>query len=247
MSQVVKALGTFGFDHVALGVSDTEAGAAWLHARTGAAVFATEPEEGQWYWSAVMPLPDGASLEVIGPNPAHRGFHPIKEHLLSLETPSLLFWHLGTDHFDSFCNVAAQVGAPVERIEHLDTESPYGRRVYTRGIVGPGFRSTRPCVICWKTRPRPPGAEGPAQCAVTGFALTSPKYSALNRLLDALDLPMRAKEGPEAIALQLTTPKGAVTLSSPGIVFEGAGALAKTASLWLRYLGRTILRKRHPG
>lgn len=243
MSGVVKPLGKFVFDHVALGVADTEAGAAWLTEKTGARVVATAPEDGQWYWSFAMTLPDGASLEIIGPNPAHPGFHPFKELLLTFKTPSPLFWHLGTENFDRFCKISKNAGAPVERIEHLDNESYYGRRTYSRGIVGPGFRSTRPCVISWVTHPKPAQAEGPAECEVTDFVLTSPKHEDLNRLFEALELSLRAKDGTEAITLRLATPKGDITLTSPGVVFEGVGAIGKMASLWLRYLLRSMSEK----
>ncbi len=238
MSRVIKPLGKFEFDHVALGVHDTKLGAEWLQDLTGAQVIALEPEDGQWYWSHAMKLRDGASLEIIGPNPTHRGFHPIKETLRNFRTPSPFFWHLGTDDFDGFCAVAKSVGAPVERIEHLDHDSSFGRRRYTRGIVGPGFRSTRPCVISWKERPDRPEFKAPAECDIADFSLTSPRFASLNRLFEALELRLRAKPGPEAITLKLSTPKGEVTLSAPGVVFEGAGAFLQMGSLWLSSLRR---------
>lgn len=240
MTELVKPLGKFEFDHVALGVHDTEAGAEWLQNVTGAKVTALEPEDGQWYWSHAMRLPDGAALEIIGPNPMHRGFHPIKETLRKFKTPSPFFWHLGTSDFDTFCKVARTAGAPVERIEHLDSVTSFGHVRYSRGVVGPGFRSTRPCVISWKERPDRPDFHVTPECEVLDFTLTSPKFQSLNRLFEALRIETRAKDGPEAITIRLKTPKGEVTLSSPGVVFEGGGAFVQMGSLWSGYLWRSL-------
>ena len=235
MSNIVHTKGAFEFDHVACGVSDTEKGARWLAQQTGAEVMATEPEEGQWYWSHAMPLPDGAALEVIGPNPAHTGFHPIKQMLRQLDTPTPLFWHLGTKDFDGLCRTVKTAGAKVERMEHLDTDTAYGRRTYTRGIVGPGFRSTRPCVISWVNRPKGSAMDVPSQCEVLDFRLTSPRAPDLNRLFQTLDLNMRAVDGPECITIRLKTPKGDLTLSGAGPAFEGAGAVWQLLKLRLAY------------
>ena len=183
MSAVAHARGRFEFDHVALGVHDTEQGARWLAGKTGAPVTKLEPEAGQWYGSHALPLPHGALLEVIGPNPAHKGFHPVKELLEGYETPTPLFWHLGTTDFARFCKVAKSAGAPVERVErveHIADDTPHGRRAYTRGVVGPGFRSTRPCVIQWRCRPDRPELKAEPQCEVVDFTLSSPRAADLH-------------------------------------------------------------------
>ena len=233
MNGIVEKRGPFEFDHVALGVRDTRKGADWLASRTGARVVMTEPEEGQWYWSAVLPLPDGAMLEVLGPNPAHRGFHLLKAILGEYETPAPVFWHLATGDFDRFRAVAKAAGSPVERVERLDNDSPHGRRTYTRGIVGPGFRTTRPCVIQWIARPDRPGFRGEPECRVVDFSLTSPKAADLNRTFEAFALELRATEGPECLSIRLDTPNGEIGFSGPGLVLEGFGALSRYLRLRL--------------
>lgn len=231
---VVRALGRFEFDHVALGVNDTEAGARWLAEKTGASIAKFEPEAGQWYWSNALPLPHGALLEVVGPNPAHRGFHPFKELLKRYQTPTPFFWHLGTTDFARFCETAKSAGARVERIEHVEEDTRHGRLAYTRGVVGPGFRSTRPCVIHWECRPDYPGLETPPQCQVVDFALSSPRAAGLNRLLAELGPSLRASNGPESLSIRLETPQGELALSGTGVTFEGIGALRQLVTLRLQ-------------
>ena len=236
MSAVVDALGRFEFDYVALGVNDTEEGARWLAGKTGVSIAKLGPEAGHWYWSNALPLPHGALLEIIGPNPAHKGFHPVKEMPKGYETPTPFFWHLRTTDFDKFCQTAKSSGAPVERIEHIEDDTPYGRRAYTRGVVGPGFRSTRPCVIQWESRPDHPVLKAEPQCKVVDFALSSPRAADLNRLLADLGLSLRASNGPERLSIRLNTPQGELALVGAGVVFEGIGALRQLVKLRLRSL-----------
>lgn len=239
MAQIVETLGKFAFDHVALAVHDTKAGAAWLEAATGAKVNALEPEDGQWYWSHSIDLLGGASLEIIGPNPSYRGFHPMKEILRGYKTPAPLFWHLRAVDFDLFCKMALLSGNPIERVEHVCADTKYGRRRYSRGIVGPGFRSTRPCVIFWQERPDRSARNAQAECQVVNFTLTSPKAESLNAFFESVQVDLKATTGPETITLTLDTPKGELSLSAPGVVFEGGTAVLQTAALWIKSLFRS--------
>lgn len=234
MGDLVIKRGPTEFDHVVLATRDTRLGAGWLADLTGADPVVTEPEPGEWYWSAALPLQHGAMLEMLGPNPDHRGFHPLKATLSRYTTPEPLFWHLATADFDRFLAQAAKLGAPVERIEHLDNDSPNGRRTYSRGILGPGFRTVRPCVIEWKARPDRPGMSDPV-CRATRFELRTPDAAKLNTIFEGLDLSLRAEQGPQFIALQLDTLKGEVTFEGQGVVFEGIGALAKFLRLRLAH------------
>lgn|GEM_PF-3759172 len=230
MNDLVIKCGPTEFDHVALGTHDTQKGVAWLANLTGAEPVITEPEPGQWYWSAALPLNDGAMLEMLGPNPDHRGFHPLKALLARFQAPEPFFWHVATSDLGRFVAAVKQAGAPVERIEHLDSETPDGRRTYSRGVVGPGFRTVRPCVIQWISKVDRPGLRRPL-CRATGFALRCPKPDRLNRVLEAIGLQLRATDGPQRLDLALDTPKGPIKIAGPGVVFEGLGAIAQFAQL----------------
>lgn len=235
MPDLIRKCGPTEFDHVVLGTRDTREGAAWIAEKTGVAPVLTDPEPGQWYHSAALPLGDGAMLEILGPNPAHRGFHPFKTLLAALDPPELIFWHLGTEDFDAFCAAAAAAGAPVERIEEISSEGRHGRRAYRRGVVRPGFRSVRPCVIEWTARPIHPEMSNPT-CAARRFAVHDPAPEKLNHLFEALGLDLRATAGPQKMSLELDSPKGPVHLNGGTLRFEGLGALVLTGRLWVRHL-----------
>ena len=164
-------------------------------------------------------LPHGALLEIIGPNPAHKGFRPIKEIRKGYETPTSFFWHLGATDFARFCEIAKSASAPVERIEHIDDDTLYGRRAHTRGVVGPGFQSPRPCVIQWESRTDYPGLTAEPQFQIVDFAIFSPRAAELNRLLADFGLSLRTSNGPERLSIRLETPNGELTLSGPGVIF----------------------------
>ncbi|MEM1163177.1 MAG: hypothetical protein AAGJ28_19785 [Pseudomonadota bacterium] len=233
MQDLINRTGATEFDQIVLGTFDTKAGADWIAAETGVEPFLTTPEPGQWYWSAGVSLPDGAMIEILGPNPHHRGFHPLKTLLSRYDTPSPIFWHIGVSDFEGFCAFAAERGAPVDQIEHLDTDSPGGRRAYSRGILGPGFRSVRPCIIQWKARPSSPARSAPARMSVSAFELSHPDHAAMNTVFAELGLRQRISAGPHRMSIVLDTPRGEVRLDGRGLSFEGPGALLATAQLWI--------------
>ena len=83
----------FPVDHVALAVSDTVAGAAHVEERTGVAPVLHDPEPGQWYRSASLAIGPDSNLEIIDPNPEHRGLHPRKLMLRGLRCCSGTWRH----------------------------------------------------------------------------------------------------------------------------------------------------------
>ena len=89
-------------DHVALGVPDTERGVAEISRLTGFTPTLTEPEPNQFYWSGALPLGSGRFLEILGPNPAFRGFNPFIEIVKRLDKPRPLFWYVATNDFGAF-------------------------------------------------------------------------------------------------------------------------------------------------
>ena len=225
----------FALDHIALGVPDMQRALEQIARDTGAEPYATEPEPGQWYWSGALALGPDAFLEILGPNPQHRGFQPVKELISSYSSPRLLFWYVATDDFGRFTERVEAAGAPMERVERVDFERDGVRTDYTRGVIGPGFVTQRPCVIEWRSHEERIGVD--RRCQLTCLRLRHPEAAAMNELFARVGIDQAVEEGPSWIALELATPKGRVVYENEGESFVGAGSLWRMARLYLRYLG----------
>lgn len=234
MAVIATRSNPFGVDHLALGTSDTERGAAEIERLTGAPVRVANPESGQWYRSAVLPVGEDAFIEVIGPNPAWTRFQPLGTLLCDYDRLRPLFWFVGTENFQEFVATSKDAGHPVERIEHINQADDPGRSRYSRGIVGPGFLSQRPCVIQWSRRPDLRGLE--VRCTLSGFALRHPRHGRLNALFARLGIPVEVAPGGPGMSVTLDTPNGPVHFSDPGHSFVGIGAMVRMARLYLRHI-----------
>ncbi len=221
-------------DHIAVGVPDTEAGIAWLRALTGAEPYLTDPAPRQWYWSGALHLGSGRFLEVLGPNPAHRGFHPLKQTIRGFGTPRPIFWYVATPDFGVFSAKAKAAGAPVERVETV-RHGRGGHAVdYTRGVLGPGFRSERPCVIEW--RARPDRSHQDQSCRLSRFSVTSPIAAELNHQFQALGINLEVGNGPAALRAEIDAPRGTVEIAGRGLAFVGLSSVGQYLKLLLRHV-----------
>ncbi len=224
----------FPIDHIAIAGPDTEAAVAWLRDKLGAAPYLTEPEPGQWYWSGALPVGDDSFVELLGPNPAFKGFNPINQIISTFEEPQLLFWYVATDDFDAFSKRAEMAGAPLERVETIDYERDGKRVDYTRGILGPGFESQRACVIEWRNRLDHGDVD---RCTkISGFKLAHPKAATMNAVYRQLGIETVVETGPSAMSLTLEGPNGTLEISNPGQSFAGASAVLRMAALYAEYL-----------
>ena len=224
----------FPIDHIAIAAPDTEAAVDWFRDKIGAEPFITEPEPGQWYWSAALAVGDDSFVELLGPNPAHKGFNPIKQIISAFDDPQLLFWYVATDNFDAFASRAAAAGAALERIESVYHERNGHRIAYKRGILGPGFESQRACVIEWFH----PGEYGgkDQRARIAGFELSHPKADAMNAVYRQLGIDITVAKGPSMMGLTLEGPNGTVEIKNPGQSFSGIPALMRMAGLYVGYL-----------
>lgn len=148
----IRNFGGHQVDHLAIGVNDTKKGLEWLEKLTGAKSYLVEPEPGQWYQSGGLVIGEGVLLEIIGPNPNHNGFHPIKQVLKNYKQPNLMFWYISVKDFDAFENFAKKKKIPLETIQTMDYYRNGKHISYKRSTIGPGFLSDRPNIIQWISR-----------------------------------------------------------------------------------------------
>ena len=213
----------FPLDHVALAVSDTEAGVAHVEALTGVRPTLTQRDKKDFYWSAALEIGEDSFLEVIGPNPDHRGIHPLKSFMAGVKEPTLLFWYIATDNFEACKTRIEAAGEKLKMIVRVDPDASANGADYTRAAIGSGFVTQKPGLIEWRRRSLEPA--GKPLCRLTGFSLSHPSPDPLNRLFDHLGMDLVVEQGPSLIGLTLDTPNGAIRMENPGTELSLLGML----------------------
>ena len=213
--RVLKRGHGFPVDHIALAVPDTEGGVRYVEQLTGVKPTLTKSDPKDFYWSAALGIGEDSFLEVIGPNPDHKGVHPFKSFMAGLKEPAVMFWYIATDGFDAFVRRVELAGETLSNIVTVDPETSANDSDYTRAGIGKRFETQRPNVIEWRKRSVEQSTD--IQCRMTGFSLSHPKPDALNGLFEALSIDAVVKKGPSRIGLTLQRPKGEVTLANAGV------------------------------
>jgi hypothetical protein len=208
-------------DHLALGIHNLDEGLKWIKEKTGVDAYVVPPEPGQWYQSAGLLLGENVILEIIAPNPNHKGYHPIKQVLKSYSKPNLFFWYLGVKNFDEFEKFAKKEGIKIERIEKVEYVRNSIPISYQRATVGPGFFSERPNIIEWKAREdRSKEKQG---CRLLSFWIESSEPELTRELFQKLkiDIQVFDGKGKSKLFLKIDTPKGEIILSGDSESFRG--------------------------
>jgi hypothetical protein len=206
MSHVIHRGGT-ALDHIALGVTDTREGAAYVSDLTGIAIPIVDPLPSQWFWSASVSLGHGRILEVIGPNPDVPPNNPIAQLLPKLVEPQILFWYVGIADLDGFVTDLQASGHSAMDLNEV-TDQPPGYPTYKRGIIGPDYDFVRPMFIEWTHLPE---LTSGVDAEIEAFTIATPEPDELRNLFDHLGIDQDVARGPaRALRLALRTPTGPV-------------------------------------
>jgi hypothetical protein len=143
---VTKADGT-QIDHIGLACHDLEDGVRRFQDLTGIEPKTTEQQPTIPYWNAYVRIGDASWLEILGPNPSYKGMNPLKSLLKRFKEPTLWFWYVSTDDFDSLEKAIQTAGRSIER--KAEGASNTGM-AYVGASIGPGFWPVYPNVIQWK-------------------------------------------------------------------------------------------------
>ncbi|MEM9168486.1 MAG: VOC family protein [Pseudomonadota bacterium] len=217
----------FQVDHIGLAVPDTQEGVRYVEDKTGVAPVLTARDPGEFYWSGALGIGADSFLEIIGPNPDHRGVQPFKSVLAGLREPVLMFWYVATDDFNAFAKRVKDAGARLDQIVDVDPGDNVNGADYTRAIIGPGFVSQRPSVIEWRNRSVEQTAE--SSCTLTAFSMSLPDPSEINALFRTLGINVAVGDGPSRMAMTLDTPKGDVEFTNNGYELTTTRMLAAIA------------------
>lgn len=214
----------FAVDHIALAVSNTENGVAYVEELTGVAPILTKRDPNDFYWSGALEIGEDSFLEIIGPNPDHRGIQPFKSYLAGLKQPRLLFWYIATDNFEAMKTKIEAAGEKVKMVVVVDPDRSANGSDYTRASIGAGFVSQRPGLIEWRKRSVESRPE--ATCRMTDFRLQHPQPGAFNPFFKSIGVDLAVAEGPSLIGITLETPKGEVVIQNEGTELSLLGMLA---------------------
>lgn len=236
MEKLIHKKGNHYVDHIALGVSDTKEGARYVEELTGVKPFIPETQNDQWYLSAAIGLGNRSFLEIIGPNPNFKKFHPFKQLLKELKKPQLMFWYLGTDKFEACKKVISDCGYQLERYNHIVKDVRGELLDYEIAITGKGFESERPCLIRWNQSPNSRD-KLESSCSLNKLELYSKDQLKLQNLLDSLGVNMKVLNGDSRMVLVIDSPKGEVKFEGGGIEFpSGFRAVFKMLKLLKNHL-----------
>ncbi|MEJ6391138.1 hypothetical protein [Gymnodinialimonas ulvae] len=235
MPALLTPFGATEFENIGLGAPTLEAGIAFLHDKTGLMAMPLPAPDDAPNLSAVLHTHSGAVIEVIAPNPDHKGLNHLGAELSKLRLPELIIWSVQVRDFDIASDLVAQLNHPVEVVQahHIDVDG--FRQSMKVGRMGPGEDMTRPFLTCHDVPPVYPVARDP-QCLATALHLTHWEVPPLNRLLDGLGLGLRATPGAPSLRLDLETPKGPVTLESGAWVKGGMGQIMGRVGRHVRHM-----------
>jgi hypothetical protein len=222
----------YPLDHIGLAVHDLDLGVRYVQDLMGVEPRVHPPDAANAYQNATFRISNDSFFEVIAPNNNYRGFHPFKSVLKSFIEPTLFFWLVAVDDFDSFRREAKGFGVKMENVVEVKEVDTSLFSAHIRGQMGPGFFSLRPSVIEWRSEIVE--LNGPVQCSLKRFRLYDPGSEALNQLFENLGINIKVENGDSKMLIELETPKGIVTLESAAYQL----GLLKMLSLSLRDLLR---------
>ena len=178
---VITKPGGWQLDHIGLAVNNLEQGVAKVEELTGAQPNLHPPEPGAPFQSASLKIGEKSFLEILGPNPSHSGFHPLKSLLRSMPPNELTlwFWYVGTDNFEKFEAKVVKAGRCIgNKVAQDDPGTSGEHSTYLRGMIGPGFDPVYPNAIQWKTPPTIEAKDVP-MCPMLDFKVIAADKSAV--------------------------------------------------------------------
>jgi hypothetical protein len=202
-------------DHLLLGVSDLDAGIAWVEERTGvrAAIGGSHPGRGTR--NALLALTNRQYLEIIAPDPAQQD---VRSGLADLASPALVKWAVVTTDLAGVADRvrAAGVDAPAPR-PGARQRPDGGRLEWTTLALPPTFAMGEidplPFFIEWSATTTHPSTDAPPGCELIALEFEHPDAESLRQTFSriAIDAIVRDAERVRLIAT-VKTPRGTVTL-----------------------------------
>jgi hypothetical protein len=204
-------------DHLLLGVSDRDAGIAWLEDRIGvrAAIGGSHPGRGTR--NALVSLGGRRYLEILAPDPTQTGGVE-RSDLKALTTPRLITWAAATNDLDEVAKGARSAGQQFEGPRDGSRATPDGRMLRWRTLnptsqLAVDGINPIPFFIEWAADAVHPSRDSPSGCELLAFGIEHPDPEWVTATLRAfgIDAVVRLAKEP-ALTAKLKTPEGTLDL-----------------------------------
>ncbi len=206
------------FDHLVIGISDLDAGAARVAELTGVEpVFGGEhPHTGTH--NALAALGEGSYLEIVAPRPgAETAGSQLATWVAAIDQLTPILWAISTTDAQATRADLASAGFGTSEPRPGSRQTPEGGVLEWRvfGLATPELAAA-PFFIEWGASTPHPATTSPAGCRLTRLEVTSNDNAAMRRLLAALGVEAWVVDGPRpALRAELSCPNGLVELGAP--------------------------------
>jgi hypothetical protein len=203
-------------DHLLLGVSDLDAGVAWLEQRTGVRAVVGGVHPGRGTRNALLALSGRQYLEILAPDPAQEGHG--RANLRALGEPRLITWSALSTDLDSLAARVKASGLSVMGPQPGSRARPDGRLIEWRTLgIESAFASggidPMPFFIQWVAGSPHPAQDSPKGCALVSLEFEHPDAARLRDTLERIGIDATPRDAAApAIVATLTTPKGRLVL-----------------------------------
>lgn len=197
-------------DHVILGVDDLDRGVQAFEAATGVKPVYGGKHPGGTH-NALVSLGDGIYLEILAVQ-AGVTVPADYAHLKQTKTLTPIGWAVSSKDSAQLRNRLSTAGIPVSEPVDGSRTMPTGSRLSWQSFPLKESSPEAPFFIVWSAQTAHPSTTSPSGCKLEQWSIASPRVKDLERLNQALGLPVDVTEAKAAsMRLSLTCPKGAVT------------------------------------
>jgi len=186
-------------DHLLLGVSDRDAGIAWVEKLTGvkAAVGGSHPGVGTR--NALLSLGGRRYLEIIAPDPEQSAFN-YRVDLRTFREPRLIAWAAATKDIENIAAAARAAGQNPLGPNDGSRARPDGRVLRWRTLalptdLGVDGLDPVPFFIQWSADAVHPSTDSPEGCELRTFEIQHPRPSAVADVLARVGIDATVRPG----------------------------------------------------
>jgi hypothetical protein len=205
-------------DHLLLGVSDLDAGIAWVEQRMGVKAVVGGSHPGRGTRNALLSLGGHHYLELIAPDPK-QSTYTFHVDVRPLTEPRLVNWAVHTSNLDTVLEGARKTGVEVSGPNNGSRITPAGKTLKWRTLAvtnkfGTPAVDPVPFFIEWAAGSAHPSQDSPGGCELLSLAVEHPEAPALKQMLRKLGIDVDVRKGSTArLIATVRTPKGRVELS----------------------------------